>query len=70
MARLASGFASLRDGLLFLAGLGLGARAVLVEPFCESCLLVAVGLMVAPAAMLPGRLHAGEPTPPREEPPA
>lgn len=63
MARLATGFASVRDGVLFLAGLALGARAVLAEPFCETCLLVAVGLCVAPAALLPGRgaADAGEP---------
>jgi hypothetical protein len=65
--QLPTGFASLRDGILFLAGLALGARAVLTEPLCETCLLVAVGLCVAPAALLPGRLAGDER---REEPPA
>jgi len=56
----ATGFGTVRDVLLFAAGLALGARAVLTEPLCESCLLVAVGLCVAPAALLP-RLGADEP---------
>ncbi len=59
----------MRDAALFIAGLALGARAVLVEPFCETCLLVAVGLCVAPAALLPGRLGAEAP-PQEQEPPA
>lgn len=65
--RFRTGFASVRDGLLFLAGLALGARAVLADPLCESCLLIAVGLCVAPAAMLPGGNRPAE-EPRREEP--
>jgi len=72
--RLASGFASVRDGLLFLVGLALIARAVIVEPLCEACLLVGVGLCIAPAALLPavaGRFGAPLPEdPPRPEEPA
>jgi hypothetical protein len=53
--RLPSGFASIRDLTLFLAGLALGAWIVAHPPINEAGLAIAVGLCVTPAATLPGK---------------
>ncbi len=53
--RVRSGFDSVRDALLFAAGIALGAWTVTHPPISEIALGAAVGLCVAPAALFPGR---------------
>jgi hypothetical protein len=50
-----SGFDSARDLLLFFAGIALGVYGVTREPPSEGLVTLAVGLCIAPAALLPGR---------------
>ena len=51
--RIRSGFDSVRDLLLFVAGIALGAYGVTREPPSEGLVTLAVGLCIAPAALLP-----------------
>lgn len=59
-ARVRSGFESVRDVALFVLGAALGAWTVTHPPIEPIALAAAVGLCVAPAAMLPGRRGGGE----------
>jgi hypothetical protein len=52
---LRSGFDSIRDLLLFCAGIALGAYAVTRHPPSEGLATIAAGMCIAPAALLPGR---------------
>ena len=45
--------------LLFLAGIALGAYGVTREPPSEGLVTLAVGLCIAPAALLPGKVGRG-----------
>lgn len=54
VARLRSGFDSVRDVVLFVAGLALGGWTVAHPPVSEIVLAAAVGLCVAPSALFPG----------------
>lgn len=56
MARqLRSGFDTVRDLLIFMAGIALGAYAVTRQPPSEGLATIAAGMCIAPAALLPGR---------------